>query len=100
LIAARDLADALGVQVAAVSAPHLATVHVDDVVEHARLIAGWTLRLQQLSAGPFRSDLTELKLDHIQLVRERTTQAHGRRVKSATMPWFSACRPRRPVTAI
>lgn len=56
-------------------APHLVTAHADDVVEHARLIAGWTLRMHQLSAGPFHSELTELKLDYIRLLRERTTQA-------------------------
>ncbi|MBR0843165.1 helix-turn-helix domain-containing protein [Bradyrhizobium liaoningense] len=53
----------------------LVTARANDVVEHARLIGGWTLRMQQLSAGPFRSDLTELKLDYMQLIRERTTQA-------------------------
>lgn len=31
--------------------------------------------MHQLSAGPFRADLTTLTLDHVQLVRERTLQA-------------------------
>jgi len=55
--------------------PRILTVHLDDVAEHAGLIAGWTLLMHQLSAGPFRSELTHLQLDHIQLIRERTTQA-------------------------
>lgn len=55
--------------------PRLLTTSPDDVVEYARLFVGWTLRIHQLSVGAFRSDLTELNLDHIQLIRERTTQA-------------------------
>ena len=55
--------------------PRFSVVHSSDVSEHASRLRGWALRMEQFSAGRFDGCFAELRLDHVQLIRETTTQA-------------------------
>jgi AraC family ethanolamine operon transcriptional activator len=57
------------------SAPLLRTTAAHDADEHAHNLTGWQQHYDQLSAGRFAGDLTELHLPHMQVFRERTSQA-------------------------
>ncbi|NNJ15870.1 helix-turn-helix domain-containing protein [Pseudomonas putida CSV86] len=46
-----------------------------DIEEHAKRLAGWQLRYDQLTPGRFAGQLSELRLDRMQLVRDRANQA-------------------------
>jgi AraC family transcriptional regulator, ethanolamine operon transcriptional activator len=52
----------------------VADLHSRDAAEHAGRLTGWTLRIEQFSAGRFSGHLTVLHLDHVQIIRERTSQ--------------------------
>ncbi|RDU98816.1 helix-turn-helix domain-containing protein [Trinickia dinghuensis] len=47
----------------------------DDVDSHAQSMDGWSLHLDQLSPGPFRGEIHEIRVDGVQLVRERVNRA-------------------------
>ncbi|MDH2401842.1 helix-turn-helix domain-containing protein [Bradyrhizobium sp. SSUT18] len=47
----------------------------DEVGEYANRLTGRTLRIEQFSAGRFSGRLTSLRLDHVQIIRERTCQS-------------------------
>ncbi|TKC88671.1 helix-turn-helix domain-containing protein [Trinickia terrae] len=47
----------------------------DDVDEHARSMEGWNLHFDQLSPGPFHGSLQEIRVDGVQLLRERVNRA-------------------------
>lgn len=55
--------------------PYMSCVETNDVYEHARHLSGWRLSYDQLSAGQFHGELTEVCLDTMQLVRDRSNQA-------------------------
>ncbi|MDN7425079.1 helix-turn-helix domain-containing protein [Burkholderia sp. AU45388] len=46
-----------------------------DVDTHAERTHGWSIRLDQLSPGPFRGTLHEIRFDGMQLLRERVNRA-------------------------
>lgn len=46
-----------------------------DIEEHAQGMPGWQLRYDQLTAGRFSGELTELRLGGMQLIRDRANQA-------------------------
>ncbi|MEK7936146.1 helix-turn-helix domain-containing protein [Burkholderia contaminans] len=46
-----------------------------DVDSHAECTHGWSIRLDQLSPGPFRGTLHEIRFDGMQLLRERVNRA-------------------------
>ncbi len=46
-----------------------------DAGEHGQALRGWRLECLQISAGCFESRLTQLRLDHLQIIREKTNQA-------------------------
>jgi AraC family ethanolamine operon transcriptional activator len=52
----------------------VADLHSRDAAEHAGRLTGWSLRIEQFSAGCFSGHLTVLQLDHVQIIRERTSQ--------------------------
>jgi AraC family ethanolamine operon transcriptional activator len=56
-------------------APLLRTTASHDADEHAHNLTGWQQHYDQLSAGRFEGDLTELHLPQMQVFRERTSQA-------------------------
>ncbi|MBR1177208.1 helix-turn-helix domain-containing protein [Bradyrhizobium sp. KB893862 SZCCT0404] len=56
-------------------APYVVELRSRDAAEHAGGLAGWRLQIEQFSAGCFCGQLTVLQLDHVQVVRERTSQA-------------------------
>ncbi len=56
-------------------APILRTTAAQDADEHAHNLTGWQQHYDQLSAGRFEGDLTELHLPQMQVFRERTSQA-------------------------
>lgn len=49
-------------------------IRSDDAGEHARAPQGWELKFDQLSSGRFSGVLTEIMLDHVQLMRDQTNQ--------------------------
>ncbi|WP_225422468.1 helix-turn-helix domain-containing protein [Pseudomonas huaxiensis] len=49
--------------------------HTTDVEEHAERLQGWQLRYDQLTSGRFSGTISELRLDGMQLVRDRANQA-------------------------
>ncbi|MBR1177183.1 helix-turn-helix domain-containing protein [Bradyrhizobium sp. KB893862 SZCCT0404] len=55
--------------------PRVVELHSRDAEEHAGRLSGWTLRVEQFSAGRFSGQLTVLQLDHVQIIRERVSQA-------------------------
>jgi AraC family transcriptional regulator, ethanolamine operon transcriptional activator len=46
-----------------------------DIEEHAQAMSGWQLRYDQLTAGRFSGELTELRLGSMQLIRDRANQS-------------------------
>jgi AraC family transcriptional regulator, ethanolamine operon transcriptional activator len=60
---------------AGAAAPRVVDCHSQDAAVHAGRLTGWTLRVEQFSAGRFSGHLTVLRLDHVQVIRERTSQA-------------------------
>lgn len=46
-----------------------------DIEEHAQAMSGWQLRYDQLTAGRFSGELTELHLGGMQLIRDRANQS-------------------------
>ncbi|KIP98404.1 MULTISPECIES: helix-turn-helix domain-containing protein [Pseudomonas] len=46
-----------------------------DIEEHAQSLQGWQLRYDQLGAGQFSGELTEIHLSGMQLIRDRASQA-------------------------
>ncbi|WP_234044006.1 helix-turn-helix domain-containing protein [Burkholderia orbicola] len=46
-----------------------------DVDTHAECTHGWSIRLDQLSPGPFHGTLHEIRFDGMQLLRERVNRA-------------------------
>ncbi|RXT54234.1 helix-turn-helix domain-containing protein [Bradyrhizobium betae] len=57
------------------AAARVVECHSQDAGVHASQLPGWTLRTEQFSAGRFSGHLTLLRLDHVQVIRERTSQA-------------------------
>lgn len=57
------------------SASPLQRFLTSDIDEHARNMPGWKLRYDQLSPGLFEGELTEFRLDWMQLARDRSNQA-------------------------
>jgi AraC family ethanolamine operon transcriptional activator len=57
------------------AAARVVDCHSQDAAVHAGRLPGWTLRTEQFSAGRFSGHLTLLRLDHVQVIRERTSQA-------------------------
>lgn len=49
-------------------------VSSQDVFEHAAAIHGWRMEYMQLSPGPFYGRLSQINLDHFQIIRERTNR--------------------------
>ncbi|GLH80180.1 AraC family transcriptional regulator [Bradyrhizobium sp. SSBR45G] len=49
--------------------------HSQDAAVHAGQLPGWTMRMEQFSAGCFSGHTTVLLLDHVHVIRERTSQA-------------------------
>lgn len=47
----------------------------EDVDTHAECTHGWSIRLDQLSPGPFHGTLHEIRFDGMQLLRERVNRA-------------------------
>jgi AraC family ethanolamine operon transcriptional activator len=47
----------------------------DDVDAHAQFIDGWALQLDQMSPGPFRGTLHEIRVGDMQLLRERVNRS-------------------------
>ncbi|ACB68554.1 transcriptional regulator, AraC family [Burkholderia ambifaria MC40-6] len=47
----------------------------NDVDSHAECTHGWSIRLDQLSPGPFQGTLHEIRFDGMQLLRERVNRA-------------------------
>jgi AraC family ethanolamine operon transcriptional activator len=45
-----------------------------DAEEHGRGLRGWMLDYMQMASGPFCGTLTQFRLDHIQLYREKTNR--------------------------
>ncbi|MGM0542879.1 MAG: helix-turn-helix domain-containing protein [Pseudomonadota bacterium] len=46
-----------------------------DVVEHAQTPSGWTLNYEQVSAGKFLGQISQLELPNIQIIEDQTNQA-------------------------
>lgn len=55
--------------------------HTQDVDEHARALSGWELRYDQMTAGRFLGTFSEVRLEGVQLVRDRSNQALFKRGK-------------------
>jgi AraC family transcriptional regulator, ethanolamine operon transcriptional activator len=56
-------------------APVNRRVECDDVDAHAQYMTGWSIQLDQLSPGPFHGMLHEIRVDGVQLLRERVNRA-------------------------
>lgn len=50
-------------------------VSSNDIDEHAAHVSGWHVNYDQMSAGLFQGELSEFKLDWMQVMRDRTNQS-------------------------
>lgn len=55
--------------------PFIRRFACNDVDSHAECTHGWSIRLDQLSPGPFQGTLHEIRFDGMQLLRERVNRA-------------------------
>ncbi|MCD5993484.1 helix-turn-helix domain-containing protein [Pseudomonas sp. CDFA 602] len=66
--------------------PSLQCFHTSDIDEHARNMAGWQVRYDQLTPGRFEGELIEFRSEWMQLVRDRSNQA----MTKSGMAWKGA----------
>lgn len=57
------------------SMPPLRRFLTSDIDEHARNLAGWHVRYDQVSPGPFEGELMEFRAGWMQVTRDRSNQA-------------------------
>lgn len=50
------------------------TTHSMDALDHGKQLRGWRLECLQLSPGAFEGLMSEIQLDHFQIIRDRTNQ--------------------------
>jgi AraC family ethanolamine operon transcriptional activator len=55
--------------------PRVRHRYTGDIDEHALCVEGWRMQYDQLSAGRFQGELSDLRLDDLSLLRDRSNQA-------------------------
>ena len=55
--------------------PRVRHRYTGDIDEHALCVEGWRMQYDQLSAGRFHGELSDLWLDDLSLLRDRSNQA-------------------------